>query len=135
AIRNGQLDPDVIRRVLGILSDDVEVSALVEGPGIDQLELTLVPGPAMVLGDEPVVGKRGLRILVEGLAIGRGRRGVEVIVGLLDVLAVIAFRPGQTEGTFLEDGVLTVPEGDGEAETTFAIGEAEQAILAPAISP
>src|SRR5262249_28518813 len=64
---------------------------------------------------------------------GGGRGGVEVVVALLDVLAVVALRPGQAEGALLEDGVIAVPQGGGEAQPALAVGDAEQAVLAPAV--
>ncbi len=61
--------------------------------------------------------------------------GVEVVIALLHVLAVIAFGTGQPEEPLLEDRVASVPQGDAETEPALAIGKAEQAILAPAIDP
>src|SRR5262249_37642731 len=52
---------------------------------------------------------------------------------LLDVLAVIAFAVGQPEQAFLQDGVLAVPEGQREAEPLLVVGNAGQAVFAPAI--
>jgi hypothetical protein len=45
-----------------------------------------------------------------------GRRAVEVEVVLLDVLAVIALAVGEAEQALLEDRILAVPQGQGEAE-------------------
>src|SRR5262249_23161175 len=58
---------------------------------------------------------------------------VEVEVVFLDVLAVIAFAVGQPEQAFLEDGVLAVPQGQRKAEPLMLVGDAGQAVLAPAI--
>src|SRR4051812_727891 len=54
---------------------------------------------------------------------------------LLDVLAVVALAVGQAEQVLLQDGVLAVPEGDGEAEPALAVGDPQQAVLAPAVGP
>ena len=62
-----------------------------------------------------------------------GRRAVEVEVVFLDVLAVVAFAVGQAEQAFLEDRVLAVPQGQGEAEPLLVVGDAGQAVFAPAI--
>jgi hypothetical protein len=62
-----------------------------------------------------------------------GGRGVEVIIGFLNVLAVIAFGTGQAEKPLLEDGVLAVPEREGEAEAGLVVADAKQAILTPAL--
>ena len=62
-----------------------------------------------------------------------GRRAVEVEVVLLDVLAVIALAVGQAEEAFLEDRIFAVPQGQGEAEPLLVVGDAGQAVLAPAV--
>jgi hypothetical protein len=62
------------------------------------------------------------------------RGGVEVVVALLDVLAVVALGPGEPEQPLLEDGVGGVPEREGEAEPALAVGDAEEAVLAPAVA-
>ena len=62
-----------------------------------------------------------------------GRRAVEVEVVLLDVLAVVALAVGQPEQAFLEDRVLAVPQGQREAEPLLVVGDAGQAVFAPAI--
>jgi hypothetical protein len=61
----------------------------------------------------------------------RGR--VEVVVQLLAVLAVVALVAGNAEHALLEDRVLGVPERDGEAEVLVVVGDAREAVLAPAI--
>ena len=92
-----------------------------------------MPAPAAAGLDEVGVGERRLRILVEVLHVRVGRRAVEVEVVLLDVLAVIALAVGQAEQPLLEDRVLAVPQGQREAEPLLVVGDAGQAVLAPAI--
>ena len=62
------------------------------------------------------------------------RRCVEVPVVLLHVLAVVAFHAGEPEEALLQDGVLAVPQRDGERDDAAVVAEAEQAVLAPPIS-
>src|SRR5438105_14561798 len=61
---------------------------------------------------------------------GRGR--VEVPPVLLGVLAVVALVAGQPEDALLEDRVLTVPQGEGDAEELAVVADAGQPILVPA---
>src|SRR5262245_62167327 len=63
-----------------------------------------------------------------------GRRVVEKVVILLDVLAVISLVTGQTEQPLLENRVGAVPERRSEGQMTVIVGKAEQAVLAPTIS-
>ena len=133
AVGHGDADQDVVRPGLGVFGQHVEVAVAVEDAGVDQFELRLVPAPAAVLLDEPGVRELGLRILVERLQVGMRGRGVEVEVALLHVLAVVALRTGEAEEALLEDRVLPVPQRQGEAEPALAVGDAEQAVLAPAI--
>ena len=133
AVVDGDLDQDVFGRLLGVLDEHVEVAILVEHAGVEQLVLELVPAPAAAGLDEVGVREGRLRILVEVLHVRMGRRAVEVEVVFLDVLAVIAFAVGQAEQAFLEDRVLAVPQGQREAEPLLVVGDAGQAVLAPAI--
>src|SRR5262249_24496587 len=83
--------------------------------------------------DEVAVGEGGLGVLVEVLHVRVRRRAVEVEVVVLDVLAVVALAVGQPEQPLLEDGVLAVPQGQGEAEALPVVGDAGQPVLAPAV--
>jgi len=52
---------------------------------------------------------------------------------VLDVFTVIALSIGQAKWTFLQDGVLTIPESQGKTESTLVITDPQQTILSPAI--
>ena len=133
AIVDRELDEDVLRRFLGILDEDVEVAVLVEDSGVDQLVLELVLAPAPVRLHEVGIRERRLGILVQVFHVRVRRRAIQVEVVLLDVLAVIALAVGQAEETLLEDRVRAVPERQGEAEPLLVIGDAGQAVFAPAV--
>jgi hypothetical protein len=60
-----------------------------------------------------------------------GGRRVEVEVALLHVLAVIALAVREAEEPLLEDGILAVPQGQGEAEELPVVGDSPQSVLAP----
>jgi len=62
-----------------------------------------------------------------------GRRAVEVKVVLFDVFAVIRLAVRESEQALLEDRVLAVPQGQAEAEVLLVIGNAGDAVLAPAV--
>ena len=133
AIVDRELDEDVLGRFLRILDEHVEVAVLVEDPGIDQLILELASAPAPVPFHEVGIRERRLGILVQILHIRVRRRAIQVEVVLLDVLAVIALAVGEPEQSLLEDRVRAVPERQGEAEPLLLIGEAGQAVFAPAV--
>ena len=61
------------------------------------------------------------------------RRRVEVPVGLLDVLAVVALVAAQAEQALLENRVDAVPEGDREVQPALVVADPQQAVLAPAV--
>ena len=61
------------------------------------------------------------------------RRGVEVVVQFLDVLAVISLRAAETEEAFLEDGVVMIPECQGKAQTALPVRDAEDSVFSPAV--
>src|SRR5215467_4568590 len=64
-----------------------------------------------------------------------GRRAVEVEVVFLDVLAVIPFAVGQPKQALLENGILRVPQRQGEAKVLLVVRDAGKAVLAPSIGP
>src|SRR5262249_10628547 len=87
----------------------------------------------MVLLDEARVRELRLRVLVQRLHVRVRRRRVEVDEALLHVLTVIAFGAGEAEPPLLQDRIAPVPQRDGEADAPLAIGDAKQAVFAPAI--
>src|SRR5581483_3812493 len=133
AVHGGDPDQDVVGGCLGVLDDHVEVAVAVEDPGVGQLVLRLLPAPPPVLGHQLGVGEPPLRVLVERLEVGVGGRGVEVVVALLDVLAVVALGTPEPEQALLQDGVLSVPEREREAEAALPVADPEQPVLAPAV--
>jgi hypothetical protein len=133
AVRDREPDEEVVGRRLRVLGEHVEVAVLREDPGIDELELGIPPAAALVLLNEPRVGKRRLRVLVEGLHVRVGRRRVEVEVVVLDVLAVVALRASEAEEPLLQDRVLLVPEGQREAEALMVVRDPKEPVLAPAV--
>src|SRR5690349_14430936 len=59
--------------------------------------------------------------------------GIEVVVELLHVLAVVSFLPGESEQALLEDGIAPVPQGHRKAKDLVAVRDAGDAVLVPAI--
>ncbi len=135
AIVHRDQDQQVLGRGLGIFDEDVEIAILVEDPGIEQLVFLLLAAAGAVGLDQVGIGKGGLGIFVEILAVGMGRRALEIEIVFLDVLAVIAFAVGQAEGALLQDRVDAVPQRQREAEPLLVVAEAGEAVLAPAIGP
>ncbi len=62
----------------------------------------------------------------------RGRR-VEIVVQLLDILAMVPLVSSNTKETLLEDAILSVPEREREAETLMVVGDTTETVLAPAV--
>ena len=124
---------NVLGRGLGVLDHDVEVAVVLEDAGVDQLELEVALAAAPVLLDQMAIGERRLRILVEELEVGVGRGGVEIVVELLHVLAVVALAVGEAEQALLQDRVLAVPQGERQAQALLVVGDAGDAVLAPAV--
>jgi hypothetical protein len=72
---------EILRRLLCVFDEHVEVAILVEDPGIDELVLLLVTATSGVSANEIVVGEGRLRILVQILHVRV--RVVQVVVVLL----------------------------------------------------
>src|SRR5580704_8798532 len=63
------------------------------------------------------------------------RDRVQIPPVLLDVLAVIALRPGQPEGPLLQDRVAAVPQRQPQAQPLLDVTEPGQAVLTPPVRP
>ena len=133
AITDADLDQDVLRRLLGILDKNVEVAIAIKDTCIQQLIFHVATIAPLARLDQIVVGKRGLRILVQVLHVGVRGRAVEVEVILFDILAVIALAVGQPKQALLQYRILVVPQTYAEAQQLVPIADAGQAILAPVI--
>jgi len=79
------------------------------------------------------IRKFGLRILIEHLQIGVGGRGVQVVIELLAIFAVIALCVGEAKEAFFEDRITPVPEHQGETEPLMVIAESGDSIFAPTV--
>lgn len=138
-LRSGiaDLDPDaeVKRRRLRVLGEDLPIASLIEDPGVAELVLGVVAAAAGALIDEPLVGKLALGIMVAPGKPGRGRGRIEVPPIVLGVLAVVALGSGQPEHALLEDGVLSVPKGQREAQVLIPVADSGESVIAPAIGP
>ncbi len=106
---------------LGVLHEHVEVSVLRERAGVEQLVLEVVARPPGVGRDEIRIGVLALRIFVQTLHVGVGRRAIEVEVVLLDVLAVIPLAVGQSEQALLQDRIALVPHCNREAQLLLVV--------------
>ena len=78
-------------------------------------------------------GKARLRILVQHLQVRVRRRGVEVEVVLLHVLAVIALALVSPNSRSLRIGSRPFQSAEREAQPLLLVGEAREAVLAPAV--
>ena len=107
----------------------------IENAGVEQFKFRIVLPAPRVFVHKLIVRKFRLRIFVQALAIRMRRRGIEVVIALLDIFAVISFGPGQAEQTLFQNRIALIPQRHDKAEPAFAIGEAQQAIFAPAIRP
>ncbi len=133
SVVDGDADEDVFGVGFGVFDEDVEVGVVVEGAGFVEFEFAVEAGAVFVEGAEGFVGEGGVRVFVEAFGVGVGWGGVEVVPSFFGVFAVVAFGVGEAEEAFFEDGVVSVPEGDGEAEASAAVAEAEDAFFAPAV--
>src|SRR5206468_1927148 len=61
------------------------------------------------------------------------RRRVEVVVVLLDVLAMIALRGHEPKEAFLQKWIFPVPEGERKTDELMPIADAADAVLSPPV--
>ena len=133
AVVDGDSHQNVVRRGLAVFRKNVEVAVVVEDPGVEQLEFRLIlPAPVIFL-HQLRVGEFPLRILVKHFQIGMCRGGVEVIICLLHVFAVVAFTVRQAEKPLLQNWIVFIPQRQRQAKAAGFIADAGNAVLAPAI--
>lgn len=133
AIGDGDAPKNVFRAALGNFLDDIEIATFFENPHVRQLQLGSGASEALVFLTDLGVGIAGLRIFVEGLGVGMGGRGIEVVIALLHVLAVVPLVSAEPEQAFLENRVLPVPKRRGETKPALAVRPPLQAIFSPAV--
>ena len=132
-VGRADFDQHILGTFLGVFDEHVEIAVFVEDPGVEQFVLQSVFAPAVVFRDQIFVGKSSLRVFVETFEVGMGGRGIEVKVIFLHVLTVVALGAREAEHALLEDGIFFVPERQGEAEPLVVVGDAQDAVLAPAV--
>ena len=124
---------DVVSRGLGVFHEDIEVTVRFEQAGVEQFKFRLVHAAPPVFVQKPRVGKFFLRIFVEKFQIGVRRRGVEIIIKFLHVLAVVALGVGEAKETLLQNRVFAIPHCQRETKMLHVVAETGDAVLAPAI--
>ena len=133
AIVGDDADVDLFRACLAVNDVDIEVPAVIEDAGVEQVERRTVAVATGVLLDQPCIGIGCLRILVEISQIAVSGGGIDVEVVFLDILAAIALRAGQPERALLEERITSVPQRQRQAQELVLVGDAAEAVLAPAI--
>ena len=130
---HGDAAHDVLGRGLRVLHLDVEVPALVEDAGVDELVFELVPRPRPVHRHQVVVRELGLRVLVQPALVAVRRQVIDVEVVLLDVFPVVALGIGEAEQPLLEDRVLLVPQRQRQAQPLLVVADPGETVLAPPV--
>src|SRR6266487_136356 len=135
AICDSNTNQDIVGRAFRVLGKNIEIAVLLKNSRVHQFKLRCISSPAPILGDQLAIRKLGLRIFVERLQVGSRRRGIQIEIFLLDVLAMVALRTGQTEEPLFENWITAIPESQPNANPALTISDAEKSVLTPAISP
>ena len=115
------------------LDEHVPVPVILKQVSVQNLVLRYVASTLLVFLHELLVRVSLLRVLVQELHVRVRRRRVEIIVQLLDVLAMVALVSSHAKKTLLQDTVLAVPQREREAESLMIVGYARDTVLAPAV--
>jgi hypothetical protein len=92
-----------------------------------------VSSPVDAFGHQFLIGITTLRVLVKEFHVRMCWRGVEIVIQLLDVLAVVSLMACYSKQAFLEDGILAVPEGKAKANALVVVRYSRDAIFTPSI--
>src|ERR1700735_5575060 len=121
AIPRGYANENIFRIGLRVFHENIKVTILRENSSIYQLVFLILARSFAIFGNQLLVREFSVRILVQIFQIRTGRRGVEVVVILFDVLAMIAFAIGEAEEALFEDRVFLVPHGECETNVLVTI--------------
>jgi hypothetical protein len=108
---------------------------MIKYAGIHQLELGVVPRTPPVLIDQPLIGKRLLRVVISPTQPGVAGQPVEIPPILLDVLAVVSLRSGEAEHALFQDRVNTVPKSQGQTKIMVNVRKTGHAVFVPSVGP
>ena len=134
AIGDRDADQNVVRVGLGVFDEDVEIAVLGRRRRCRSAQTRdRCASAPLVLVEQARVGKLSLRILVQALHVGVRGRGIQVVVALLDIFAVIALVAAQAEEALFEDGIAPIPERERETQALMVVADAGDAVLAPAV--
>jgi hypothetical protein len=134
-IVSGDADGNGIRVVivLGIFHENIPVTVLFEGVSVQYLVLVNVSTTIGALSNELLVRIWPLWILVKILHVRMRRRGIKIVIQLLDILSVIALMTSDTKEPLLQNGVYSIPKSQRKAQVLMIVADAGQAIFTPAI--
>jgi hypothetical protein len=132
-VADGDPYEHVLRCGLGIFHENVEIAVVPKNARVEKLVLPLGTGARPVGPNQVLIRVGLLRVLVEVFHVGMGGCAVEVIIVFLDVLPVVPLLVGQAEQPLLDDGVVPVPQGRGEAQNLALVAQSRQPVLSPAV--
>jgi hypothetical protein len=127
------LGKDLSGRCFRIGHIDGPVTSMIKYAGIHQLELGVVPRTPPVLIDQPLIGKRLLRVVISPTRPGVAGHPVEIPPILLDVLAVVSLRSGEAEHALFQDRVNTVPKSQGQTKIMVNVRKTGHAVFVPSV--
>ena len=132
-VRGDRRRADVVRAGLRVMNLDDPVPVVVEDPRVHEFVLGLGAATRPVHGYKVVIRKGLLRVVIPPPVPGMAWHRVQVPPVLLHVLAVVALLTGQAERPLLEDRVVSVPQGQRQAQPLFDVAEPGQPVLAPPV--
>src|SRR5215469_15161838 len=94
AVSRRNLNENIVRAALGVFHKNIEITVIIENPGIDQLVFRIQFSSAPIFSHQRGIGELPLRILIENLEIRMRGSRIQVVIELLDILAVISFFAG-----------------------------------------
>ena len=133
AIGYVDVNGDVLLVVLGISNMNVEVFIVVENSRVEYFIFWILPGSLHVHLAQFVIGEFVLRIFVQVFHVVMRRKIVEVIVEFLHIFAMISLAVSETEESFFENWIFTVPKCNGEAKILEVVGNAGKSIFSPEV--
>jgi hypothetical protein len=106
---NSYANQQILRSGFGVFGKDIEIAISAEDSSIFEFVFRTGDAAMPVFLDKPLIRELPLGIFVKRLGVGIGRSGVEIIIVLLHVLAMVTFWPGETEQTLFQNRITPIP--------------------------
>ena len=60
---------------------------------------------------------------------------IQIIIKFLHIFPVVSFGIAEAKHSFLENGIFSIPQGNGKTQLLIDVGDTTDTVFAPAVNP